>query len=179
MINQIILWSMFIVPWLTLFFMKKEDIKRYIPAALFSIVISTIVIDAGVRFGFWVIRETVFPLYEMTPFLFGLYPVATMWILKFTTGNFLIYMVTNAIVDLVFAYFFLEYLFVVRGMVIVQITGFQDWLLTLGRAVIIYIYQKWQEGEPLRLRTFSLNPQQAAAKLLEKDKADENNNNRD
>jgi len=29
MSNQLILWGMLTAPWLTLFFMKKEDIKRY------------------------------------------------------------------------------------------------------------------------------------------------------
>ncbi len=34
MSNQILLWSVLILPWLTLFFMKKEDIKRLMPASL-------------------------------------------------------------------------------------------------------------------------------------------------
>jgi hypothetical protein len=105
--------------------MKKEDVKRYIPAALFSIVISTIVVDAGVRFGFWNIRETVFPLYEMLPYMYGLYPVATMWILKYTNGSFLIYMAINAILDLVFSYIYLKYLIAVRGIALFKLPVFR------------------------------------------------------
>lgn len=163
MSNQIILWSTFIVPWLTLLLMKKEDTKRYMPAALLGIVTSTIVIDVGVRLGFWVVQETGFPFYEMFPFLYGLYPVVTMWVFKFTNGNFLIYMVTNAIIDLGLSFIFLGYFLAVRGIVyFIGITKFQEWLLAIGRAIVLYIYQKWQEGESIRLSTFGFSP--AAAK---------------
>lgn len=59
--NQIILWSMFIVPWLTLFFMKKEEVRRYIPVALFAAATSVIIHDVGLRLGFWVIQDVAFP----------------------------------------------------------------------------------------------------------------------
>lgn len=175
MSNQIILWATFIVPWLTLFFLKKEDIKRYMPAALISIVLSTIVVDAGVRLGFWVIQETVFPLHVMLPYMYGLYPVATIWILKYTSGSFLIYMLTNAVLDLGFSYLFLEYFIAIRGIAVFGITGFQDWLLALGRAIIIYVYQKWQEGEPIQLKIFNFSPQ-AVTKPLTKDEKEKDNN---
>ena len=163
--NQIILWSTLIIPWLTLFFMKKEDIRRYLPAALFVMLISAIIIDAGVRLGFWVIKENVFPLNELLPYPFGLYPALTMWILKFTNGNFLKYIVTNAILDLGFAYIWQGYLMsVVTGIVLFNVTGWQNWLIALGRAILLYIFQKLWEGEPLRLSTLSLSPHPAAAK---------------
>ncbi|VBB05099.1 Hypothetical protein LUCI_0305 [Lucifera butyrica] len=174
MSNQIILWSMLIVPWITLFFMKKKDIRRYAPAGLFSLALSSIVIDAGVRLGFWTIRETIFPLNEMLSYLYGLFPILTMWVLKFTNGNFIIYMITNAILDIGFSFFLVTNFMPSRGIIDANVTGFQDWLLALGRAAAIYVYQKWQEGEPIRLRTFGLNLQPAATKPMLKDKNKDN-----
>jgi len=174
MTNQVILWSTLIVPWLTLFFMKREDIKRYMPAALFSVVISTILVDAGVRLGFWAIRETSFPFYIMLPYIYGLYPVATIWVLKFTNGSLLVYMITNAILDLGFSYIFLGYFIATRGIVDFGITKFQDWLLAIGRAIVIYIYQKWQENEllPVKENLLSPNLHSAVAKPFLKRKHD-------
>jgi len=164
MTNQIILWSTLIVPWLTLFFMKKEDIKRYLPAGLLVVVLSALLSDAGVRLGFWVFRQNIFPLGVVEPYIYGMYPVLTMWFLKFSNGRFLIYLIINAIADLVFAYFWVKYLLPVRGIVSIYITGFQEWLFSMGRALIIYVFQKWFEGEPVRLSTFSLRLHPAAAK---------------
>lgn len=48
MSNQIILWSLFIIPWMTLFFMKKDEIRRYLPAAWLTLATMQIVLQAGV-----------------------------------------------------------------------------------------------------------------------------------
>jgi hypothetical protein len=48
--------------------MKREDIKRYMPVGLFSIVLTTIIHDIGIRYGFWVVQDAAFPLYTMLPY---------------------------------------------------------------------------------------------------------------
>jgi len=93
---------MLILPWFTLFFMKRGEIKRYMPVALFAIVLTTIIHDIGITLGFWVVQEAAFPFNEMMPYFYGLIPVLTIWIFKFTNGRFWVYMVTNAILDLGF-----------------------------------------------------------------------------
>ncbi|WP_269083310.1 hypothetical protein [Ornithinibacillus contaminans] len=40
MLNQVILWGILIAPWLTLFFMKKDAIKRYMPVAIFASIVN-------------------------------------------------------------------------------------------------------------------------------------------
>ncbi|PKM76707.1 MAG: hypothetical protein CVU90_11020 [Firmicutes bacterium HGW-Firmicutes-15] len=148
MTNQVFSWSIFIAPWLTLFFMKREEIKRYMPVALLAIVITTIIHDTGIGLGFWVVRETAFPLYEMLPYFYGLIPVLTLWIFKFTNGRFWIYVITNIILDIGFAFYLLGNMFPNRGIyALVGITSTQVLLLNLGHFTLLYVFQKWQEGE--------------------------------
>lgn len=144
MSKQIIFWAMFILPWLTLFFMKKEDIKRYMPVALLSIVISTVVQDIGVTLGFWVVpRGVILPFTEMPPYFYGTIPIITLWVFKFTYGRFWLYMVTNAILDSGFTSSQLSFLFPEES---IGITSFHNWLMSLSVAVMLYLYQMWQEG---------------------------------
>jgi hypothetical protein len=47
MSNQVLLWSMLILPWLTLFFMSTENIKKWTPVALFSALTSVLAVELG------------------------------------------------------------------------------------------------------------------------------------
>lgn len=169
--NQIILWAMLLVPWLTLFFMKREEIKRYISVGLFSAATSIIIHDVGIRLGIWAVQDIAYPFYSLETYLFGLFPVVTMWVLKFTYGRFWIYMGTNAILDLGFNFFFIGYILPSLGIVsFVGGTPFRGWFITIGHAILVYGFQMWYEGEPFRLRVFGLRLQPAATKPLVRDK---------
>jgi hypothetical protein len=88
-----------------------------------------------------------------------------MWVFKFTNGRFWIYMLTNAILDIGFAFYFLGVLLPTRGIyALVDISSFQVWLLNAGHATMLYVYQKWQEGELVTaLRSLSSPALQSAA----------------
>ncbi len=170
--NQILQWSMFILPWLTLFFMKKEDIKRYMPVALFATVMSIIIHDVGVTLRFWTLGASVFPLNQLFPHDFGLMPVLTLWIFKLTYGRFWLYAVTNLILDIGFNFFFLNIFLRNNGIVDLLISPLQELPITLLLAVLIYFYQMWQEGIFTRAAAQAIsspNLQPAAAKPLDKD----------
>lgn len=62
MSNQVILWSLIILPWFTLFFMSREDIRRLMPVGLFSSLISIIAVEAGQTLGWFVLEKRPFPL---------------------------------------------------------------------------------------------------------------------
>jgi len=90
MSNQTLLWGTLILPWLSLLFMKKENIKRFLPAGLLAAFISIFVCDIGVRTGWWVFRETTYPLGLLSSYVYGLFPILPMWILNFTYGRDLV-----------------------------------------------------------------------------------------
>ncbi len=114
MSNQALLWAMVIIPWLSLFFMKKEDIKRYIPAGLFSSFLLVILQEAGVSNNWWYFQETIYPLAVFTPFTESVDIILPMWILKYTFGRFLHYLSIQIVGNIVFFFFILPW-FALRG----------------------------------------------------------------
>lgn len=75
----------------------------------------------------------------------------------------------NAVLDLGFNFYFFGVFLPSLGILsLAGITSFQSWFITLGHAVVVYGFQKWYEGEPVRLNVFSLRPHQAAAKPIGK-----------
>lgn len=175
MSNQVILWSMLIVPWLTLFFMPKEDIKRYMPAAIFATATAILISDTGVRLGIWIIKETLYPLSQVLPHYYSAMPVLTMWVLRFTYGQFWLYMVTNLVLDIGFSFFLLNIFFPSRGILQMNIHPLPVLLVTLVHAVVIYLYQLWQEGIFMRSEkaNTSMSLQPAASKPNQDDNPDE------
>lgn len=147
MITQTLSWSMLIIPWLTIFLMKKEDIKHFMPVALFSVVTSIVIYDTGLALGLWELRQKTFPFNEIMPYYYGTIPILTMWIFKFTFGRFGVYMTVNAIVDIGFAFLLLNIIFPAYGMYrLVGASSFFVWLINLIHATILYVYQMWQES---------------------------------
>jgi hypothetical protein len=167
-INQVILWGMFIVPWQTLLFMKKEDMKRFMPAALFAIVTGMLIEDMGVARKLWEIKENIYPLNELIPYTFGVFPVSVMWFLKFTFGRFWLYAIIETIMSIVFAYLIQPWLSNRGIRVLINATSFKALLPAFPHFTLIYLYQMWQEGIFARSKrtSFSANVQTVAAKPL-------------
>lgn len=106
MFNKIILWSSLILPWLSLFFMKKESIKRYMPVAIFVSLLVTILFEVAYTFKWWVMLDKIAPWGNITnvAFTYGTFLVGTIWIFYFTYRKFWAYMVTNILIDGIFAF---------------------------------------------------------------------------
>jgi len=157
---------MLIIPWLTLFLVKKNDIKRFMPVAFFSIIISVIVTEAGITTGLWNIWETTFPLSQIPTYTFGIIPVVVIWIFKFTYGQFWLYFVLDCVLNLVFVYLILPLL---AGRGILDFTPAPIHIITsVAHDVLLYGYQIWQEGIFARSEqtSLSLNLHPAATKPL-------------
>ena len=166
MSNQVILWSMLIMPWMTIFFMKKENIKRYMPVALFTAITAAIIFESGITLRMWSIRETIFPLNQMITATYGAIPALTLLIFRFTYGRLWLYVLTNAIVDFGFAYIVIPWL-VSRGIIGFLNSSLQVFLINFVQQFVLYGYQMWQEEIFVRSeRTVSLNLQPAVAKPL-------------
>ena len=142
--NQLIQWAMLIVPWLTLFLMKREDIKRYMPVGLFAALTGAIIGEFGSTLQFWGIGETVFPFKHTPLFAYGAIPVAAMWVFKFTYGRFWTFVVTNAILDIGFAYVVFPWL-VSIGVFSFLRSSLVVYLINWGHQMILYGYQMWQD----------------------------------
>lgn len=90
--------------------------------------------------GFGVHQETAYPLYDIMPFDIGLNMVITMWIFKFTYRKFGLYLITNIISDVIFAFFLFQIYFPNKGMMhLVGISPFQTFLIAIMLALVIYL----------------------------------------
>jgi len=146
-IQEIVVWSMLVVPWFTLFFMKRHLIKRYLPVTLFTALLVTYYHQLGYTQEWWVVNVNIGAFTSFTPSIFGSYFVGTLWIFALTYGNFKLYFITNLIIDAI-------YVFVIKVILLLNLGILEDVVAPNGHrffvyfifAIIIYGYQKWQEG---------------------------------
>ncbi|WP_333595140.1 hypothetical protein [Anaerospora hongkongensis] len=173
MSNQAVLWSMLVLPWLTLAFMKTQEIKRWMPAALFVIVTSTIIVDAGVTLRIWETHENTYPLNEMISYVYGALPVGSMWILKYTYRRFWLYTAFQLagsfiLILLVQPWLHNRDIFVYVDPTIIG--GLEPFTITVVHLLLVYFYQRWQdEGSVSAQASSAASLQPAAAKPLSSD----------
>ena len=161
-------WLLLIVPWLTLLFMKKDDVKRFMPVGLLTALSSAIIGEIGSTLQFWRIGETVFPFSHTATFSYGAVPVAAMWVFKFTYERFWLYVATNAILDAGFAYMIFPWLVSVGILSFVR-SSFIVYAINWGHQMILYGYQMWQDDiftQKTTAGTMGIHVQPATAKPL-------------
>jgi hypothetical protein len=157
---------MIIVPWLSLLFVKKEELKRFMPGALVAVITSYLILDMGVTLKWWAVRENIYPLNELFPIGFGFFLATTIWILKYTYGKIWLYTATQALLGVVLI-FLVQPWFSNRGIwVRINVTNFLAYLPVVPHFLSIYLYQMWQEDAlvPVVKKIFSTKPQPAATK---------------
>lgn len=149
MLNKIILWTILIAPWFTLFLVKRENIKRFMPAAMCASYLMIIYNVVAKNQKHWVINETLIPWLKplFVSGVFGAFPVITLWVFHYSYGKFWKYLITNIIIDFIFAVFPIHYLFqeVLGIYELVNITLWERYILFVFFSIVIYGYYKWQE----------------------------------
>ncbi|WP_280771749.1 hypothetical protein [Salipaludibacillus daqingensis] len=149
--KQIILWLLLILPWASLFFLKMDTVRRYMPVALFMTVIHTLSYQAAYHYGWW--NEANSSLFGWdkvvpVPWVYGPYLVIVIWIFHFTFGKFWMYLIVNILLDGGFMYIVYP---VLQRVGLVSSDSTMSTIvivaMMIGFALIIYLYQLWQEKE--------------------------------
>lgn len=148
--KQIILWSLLILPWLSLLFLNMYTVRRYMPVALFMTVIHTLAYQAAHHYGWW--KETGSSLFGWdkiipVPWVYGAYLVIVIWVFHFTFGEFWKYLIVNILLDGVFMYIVYpvwQRLGLVSGESTLPTIAIVA--MMVGFALIIYLFQMWQDG---------------------------------
>jgi len=147
--KQIILWSLLILPWVSLFFLKMNTIRRYMSVALFMTVIHTLAYQAAYHYGWW--KETGSSLFGWdkvvpVPWVYGAYLVIVIWVFSFTFGKFWMYLTVNILLDGIFMYIVYP-VWQRMGLVSSESTLSTIAIVAMmvGFALIIYLYQLWQD----------------------------------
>lgn len=148
--NNIILWSLLIIPILSLFFLGRSNIRRYMPVALFVTVVNTMIYQAAYHYNWW--RESGLFGWDYVanvPWVYSAYWIATIWIFKYTFGRFWRYLIVNLILD--GGYIFVWYPIQIRlGMASGWLPNYITYLMMISVSLLIYVYQMWQEGYILK-----------------------------
>lgn len=147
MSNAVLLWSMLIFPWLTLFFMPKASMKRWMPVALFSAISSVVAVELGENLGWFIYGQAAYPLRTSSYIIFGLNIVTTLWIFHFLYGHFWRYIAIDTLLNFGFIYVGHVYILGSRELFReVGLTPFQNTLIVILVGGLAYGYQMWQEG---------------------------------
>lgn len=146
--NRIVLIAMVILPWITIFFLHKHSLKRFMPATIFASLLVTIVFEIGHVYDWWRIEEKLFPWDAITsvPLVYGVFLVGTLWIFHYVYDKkFVIYIITNILTDAFYSFVFLKILISIGLYRLVNMGSLGIFLMMLAIAVIIYVYQRWQD----------------------------------
>ncbi|WP_237661792.1 hypothetical protein [Sutcliffiella horikoshii] len=106
----------------------------------------TFVFQMAEKFDWWEIKQNINLLDNITPFVYGVFLVGTVIILYFTYERFIVFFKTNLIADTFLSFGlskWYEYLGIYE---LKNMNEFGVLLLTTVIALLIYLYQKWQDG---------------------------------
>jgi len=131
--------SIIIIPWLSLLFIGKRNIKRYSLAGVFIIIFEIINHLYGHKRKWWKFYDKrLLFIKDELPFSIGLYMPLSMWILKFSYGNFKKFILLNAIADGLFAFLLID---VLKKLKIISLNGlnhFQFFIYLHYKAYLLY-----------------------------------------
>ncbi|MED4071760.1 hypothetical protein [Priestia endophytica] len=143
---QAVSWIFFLLPWVLLYPLDSQRVKRFAPVGLFSALVITIIFQIAEKWNWWIINNNLFFLTSISSFVYGFLIVATILVFYFSYPNFLFYMIANLIIDAIQAFIISPFLFIKVGLYnLHKINAFELFLLMTLVSLIIYGYQKWQD----------------------------------
>lgn len=131
--------AIILIPWLSLVFMGKRDFKRYSIAGLVIIIFEIVNHMYGQKRDWWYFydKRKSFLTNEL-PFSIGPYMPVSMWLLKFSYGNFKKFLTLNALSDGFFAFFLMKWLKKIKIIKLKRLNPFQFFLYLYYKVFILY-----------------------------------------
>lgn len=131
--------AIILFPWLSLLLMEKRDVKRFSIAGIFIIVFEIINHKVGQKRKWWYFydKRNSFLTNEL-PFSVGPYMPISMWILKYSYGNFKKFLFMNAISDGLFAFVFINFLKKIKIIKLKRLSNLQFFWYLYYKAFLLY-----------------------------------------
>jgi hypothetical protein len=128
-----------LIPWLSILFIGKRDFKRYSLSGVFIVIFEILNHVYGHKKKWWKFydKPNVFIRDEL-PFDIGPYMPLSMWILKFSFGNFKKFVLLNVLANGLFAFSLMPFLKKVKIVRLKRLTYFQFFLYIHYKAYILY-----------------------------------------
>ena len=131
--------SIIVIPWLSLLFIGKRSMKRYSFAGIFIVIFEIINHLYGHKRHWWKFydKRRAFIRDEL-PFSVGPYMPLSMWILKFSYGNFKKYVFLNVISDGLFAFLIIDVLKKLKIISLGRLNHIQFFIYLHFKAYLLY-----------------------------------------
>lgn len=141
--NKAVLLIMLVVSWLSFLLLGKSSFKRFIPAGIFMAFVTRLENYVAKKRTWWWWYEKLHPkLSGSFPFILGPFMIGSMWILKFTYGNFFRYLIVNLIVDSIFIFLLIDKWLTKWGIAsLVRMKKIQLSLLLFIDSLLLYGFQ--------------------------------------
>ncbi len=131
--------AMIIIPWLSLLLVGKHRIKRYSLASIIITIFEILNHIIGHKRKFWVFYDKPKSfLRDELPFDIGPYFPVSIWLLRFSFGNFKMYVLLNTIAHAVFAFLFMPFLKKIKILRLHRLSYIQFFLYIHYKAYILY-----------------------------------------
>jgi len=138
-IQRLVNLAMILLAWLTVPFLGLHNIRRLFPASLLIVFFEFFNVLIGKRRKWWVFyNKPNSYLFNEFPFNIGPFLVGSMWILKWTFGNFKQFISLNAAVNAFFAFILIKLLEKLKIAKLVRLNNFQFFLFFFYKAPLLY-----------------------------------------
>jgi hypothetical protein len=140
--SRFLLILMMIIPWFSIPLLGRSTIKRFLPATiLIGCVVRINNITAKKR-NWWEFYNSIHPkIPGDIPFILGPYLLFSIWILKLTYGKLPLFMITDAIVHILFAFPGMKLLKRLGIVSLIEMKPIQLTLLLTIRGFLLYGFQ--------------------------------------
>lgn len=130
------------IPWLSLLFMGKRSLKKYSYSGVFIVIFEIMNHVYGHKRNWWKFYDKRRSFYkDELPFSIGPYMPISMWLLKYSYGNFKKFIALNAIFDGLFAFLFIDILKRLKIISLNHINHFQFFIYLHYKAYLLYGFQ--------------------------------------
>ena len=137
---------MMLIPWLSLPLLGKKSFRRFYPGALLVCIWVTCESLFAKKRVWWRFYDKLIPnVMGEIPFIVGPFFIGSIWILKFTFGNFLRFLVVNLVTEFLFVY---PGMIILRNMGVVSLVRmkhYQMGILFMAKSVLMYVFQSFIE----------------------------------
>lgn len=132
----------FMLSWLTVYFIPRKTMKRYIPASTMSALLVMTTVFIGTHFNAWEVKGGAKTrILNILSVILGPFSVGTIWILRLTFGKFWLYMLINFVQNLIYAFPILNFLDKINFIKYVKFTRIHHMIASMTFSLIVYGYQ--------------------------------------
>lgn len=123
---------LFIISWSSLFFINKNALKRFLPAAIFISIVTKCTNIYAKKRRWWAFYQSIHPkVAGEDTWAWGPFFALTIWVLKWTYGKLPLYILVNLMIHSLFIYFVLPLL---KRMVSFHLSELR------GNSIFLFIY---------------------------------------